>query len=95
MLLTNYRRQGAGVAFFRYREAHAHSCGYFRYSCFCAVQRPNDHPDRPPNYVPLDQFWNNRGYRVQPQLRTYFRWKDLGENAESQKPMIFWMKTLQ
>lgn len=93
VLLPEYRGQGAGVAFFTEREAQARELG-FRYSCFCAVQRPEDHPARPADHVPLDGFWTRRGYAIQPQLQTEFSWKEVGESEESPKPMTFWMKTL-
>jgi GNAT superfamily N-acetyltransferase len=94
VLLPEYRGQGAGVAFFNHRETHALGCGDYRYSCFCAVQRAEDHPARPVDYVPLNKFWNNRGYTIQPQLQTCFSWKELGEESESPKTMTFWMKSL-
>lgn len=94
VLLSRYRGRGAGVAFFDRREAHARSLGGFRYICFSAVQRPDDHPRRPPGYVPLDDFWQRRGYRRQPKLTTRYSWKDLDETASSPKPMVFWMKEL-
>jgi GNAT superfamily N-acetyltransferase len=94
VLLPEYRGQGAGVAFFEHREAHARACGGYEYICFCAVRRPEDHPARPADYVPLDRFWGKRGYTVQPQLQTEFRWKELGEETQSPKPMQFWMKAL-
>jgi hypothetical protein len=59
------------------------------------VERPADHPLRPVDYVPLDAFWNRRGYVHQPQLRTEFSWRDIGEDKESAKPMSFWMKELR
>ncbi|MDG6774719.1 GNAT family N-acetyltransferase [Thiomicrorhabdus sp. ZW0627] len=93
VLLSEYRGQGAGVAFFEHREAHAKEYGY-KYICFCAVQRSEDHPLRPADYVPLNQFWMNRGYQIQPQLQTEFSWKEIGEETESPKPMTFWMKEL-
>lgn len=94
VLLSEYRGQGAGVAFFDHREAHAHALGEFKYSCFCGVQRPHDHPRRPSDYVPLDDFWRKRGYEKQPDLNTTFSWKELDEHDESPKPMTFWMKRI-
>ena len=93
VLLSDYRGKGAGVAFFEHREAHALELGY-QYSCFCGVQRPDDHPRRPAGYRPLDNFWKKRGYRKYPELETTFSWKEIGEDDESPKPMTFWMKTL-
>lgn len=94
VLISTYRGQGAGVAFFEHREAHAREIGGFEYSCFCGVQRPNNHPARPANFVPLDNFWRKRGYEKHPELNTTFSWKELDELNESPKPMTFWMKNL-
>jgi GNAT superfamily N-acetyltransferase len=94
VLISAYRGQGAGVAFFEHREAHAREIGGFDYSCFCGVQRPDNHPARPADFVPLDDFWRKRGYEKHPQLNTTFSWKELEEITESPKPMTFWMKNL-
>ncbi len=94
VLLPDYRGQGAGVAFFDHREDHAKHLQGIKYSCFCGVQRPANHPARPADYVPLDQFWRNRGYEKRPELATHFSWKEVGEADESLKPMTFWMKPL-
>jgi len=58
------------------------------------VERPTDHPRRPPDYVPLDAFWQKRGYRKHPDFTTTFSWKDLDETTETAKPMTFWIKPL-
>lgn len=94
ILLPEYRGRGLGVRFFEEREAHARRLGRFDTICFCAVQRPDDHPRRPADYVPLDAFWQRRGYRKQPELVTTFVWQDLDEAEESPKPMMFWAKPL-
>lgn len=72
VLLSAYRGQGAGVAFFEHREAHARQLGGMTHICFCAVQRPENHPARPESYIPLDNFWQNRGYEKKPALHTTF-----------------------
>ena len=94
VLLAEYRGQGAGVAFFEQREAHAREIGGMKYSCFCGVERPVTHPARPAHYQTLDQFWRRRGYERRPELATHFSWKDIGDAHESLKPMTFWMKSL-
>jgi GNAT superfamily N-acetyltransferase len=90
-----YRGQGVGVRFFEEREAHARALGRFAWTCFCAVQRPADHPRRPPDYVPLDDFWRRRGYAKHPELSTTFSWREVGEQAQSAKPMVFWLKRIE
>jgi len=94
VLLPQYRGQGVGVAFFEQREAHAAKLGGFKFSCFCAVDRPEEHPRRPADYEPLDGFWQKRGYQKTPELATTYSWKDLDEAQQSPKPMMFWMKAL-
>ncbi|MHB8763693.1 MAG: GNAT family N-acetyltransferase [Deferrisomatales bacterium] len=93
VLLGAYRGRRLGVRFFEEREAHARALG-LGVSAFCGVDRWADDPRRPPDYVPLDAFWRRRGYEKHPELRTTISWKELGEAAESPKPMVFWVKRL-
>lgn len=95
VLQPRYRGQGVGVRFFEEREAYARRLGRFGHCCFCAVERPLDHPSRPADYAPLDAFWRKRGYVHHPGLRTEFSWRDIGEEEETAKPMSFWMKELR
>lgn len=90
VLLPDYRGRGLGHAFFDQREAHARARGYER-ACFCAVIRQPDHAARPPAYTPLDAFWTARGYRKLPGAIARFSWKDVGEAAETEKPMQVWL----
>lgn len=92
VLDKNYRGLGIGVRFFEQREAHAKDLGGFKHICFCCVERPADHPRRPADYVPLDQFWTKRGYVKHPELHTSYIWKDLDDSEETPKPMTFWLK---
>jgi GNAT superfamily N-acetyltransferase len=94
VLQHGYRGRGIGVRFFQAREEYAHSLPGITHAAFCAVQRPPDHPRRPPDYVPLDDFWRKRGYTLQPHLQTEFTWRDLDETTASPKPMAFWLKAL-
>ena len=94
VLDRGYRGQGIGVRFFEEREAHARGFGNFETAYFCAVQRPDDHPMKPRSYVPLDAFWNRRGYVKDPGFITHFPWRDIGESEETEKPMAFWFKRL-
>jgi GNAT superfamily N-acetyltransferase len=91
VLEADYRGQGIGVAFFAAREAQAAG---FATTAFCAVQRPSDHPLRPADYIPLDEFWTHRGYTKRPELLCRMSWRDVGEAAESEKTLMFWTKDL-
>jgi GNAT superfamily N-acetyltransferase len=94
VLEPEYRGRGLGVRFFHEREAHACGLARFDFATFCAIQRSSQDPRRPPDYRPLDAFWEHRGYRKRPELATIFNWKDIDEARESAKPMVFWLKQL-
>ncbi|MBX9590601.1 MAG: GNAT family N-acetyltransferase [Hyphomonadaceae bacterium] len=94
VLLPAYRGRGLGHAFFDHREAQGRALGTFTHSAFCAVVRPKDHALRPKDYVPLDAFWERRGYAKVEGLVARFTWKDVDQPAETAKPMQFWMKAL-
>lgn len=93
VLLPEYRGLGAGHAFFDQREAAARAQGC-KYSSFCAVIRPPDHPARPSEYRPLDSFWKKRGYTPIADAIVHYAWRDLGGSSETEKPMQVWIKSL-
>lgn len=92
VLKKEYRGLGIGKMFFKFREEHARSFGSFDITCFCAVDRPNNHKLKPAGYQPLDAFWISLGYKKEPNLISSFSWKDIGDDFETGKPMIYWMK---
>ncbi|MDF1755288.1 MAG: GNAT family N-acetyltransferase [Verrucomicrobiales bacterium] len=93
IILPEFRGQGAGKAFFRFREDHAARGGDFKYTTFCAVDRPEDHPERPANYRPLSQFWERMGYQKSTALRCELPWKEVGSSGEIPHQLTFWIKT--
>ncbi len=94
VLLKSHRGHGLGHAFFDHREAQAKRLGGFTHSTFCRVVRPDDHPLKPSDYVPLDGFWRKRGYAPVEGLIAHYPWKDIDQPEETAKPMQFWMKGL-
>lgn len=88
-----YRGRGLGRTFFEHREDHARAHGS-SIAAFCAVARPADHPRRPPDYRPLDPFWTRLGYVRRPDITASFSWCDEGDDHETAKPMVFWIKEL-
>lgn len=93
VLLPDYRGHGLGHAFFDAREAHARKLGA-RWSAFCSVIRPADHPARPADYRPLDGFWTRRGYQPLPGVVAQFSWRDLDQPSDTTKDLQFWMRPL-
>ena len=93
VLLPQYRGRGVGHRFFDLREAAGRAQG-MRFSAFCAVIRPEDHPERPADYRPLDGFWRARGYAPLPGVVASFSWKELGQTAETYNRLQFWARAL-
>ncbi|GJM34221.1 MAG: GNAT family acetyltransferase [Saprospiraceae bacterium] len=94
VLLKKYRGQGIGVQFFQEREAWARKLLSFTKLTFCGVVRADDHPQRPKDYFPLDEFWKKRGFSKQDGYICYLSWKEVGESQESKKALQFWSKDL-
>lgn len=91
VLLRGYRGRGAGVRFFELREAHARALG-LQAATFCAVTRNDNDPRRPADYVPLDAFWQRRGYVRRADISVVFDWKEVGDDRETPHALGFWVK---
>ena len=93
VFLPECRGKGIGHAFFDHREARGRALGR-QWSMFCSVIRPADHPARPADYRPLDAFWRKRGYETLEGAVAHFPWADIGDEAETEKPMAVWLRRL-
>lgn len=93
LLLHDYRGQKMGHRFFSEREAAAREQGYSM-TAFWAVERPSNHPKKPNDWIPLDTFWGKLGYVKHPEIKGFIDWKEIGEDEETPKPMMFWLKQL-
>eukprot|EP01037_Dinobryon_pediforme_P005967 gene5967-6039_t len=94
VLLDAYRGQGIGGRFFELREAHARSIPGVDTTAFCAVQRPDNHPLKPANAVPLDAFWTKRGY-TRTDLTCQMKWKQVDTDDKVPNTLRFWTKSLR
>lgn len=94
VLSKPYRGKGIGKAFFNHRASKAVAYGA-EYTCFCSVIRPENHPLRPHSYLPLDSFWQQEGFVKHPELICKMSWKDLDEQQETEKSLVFWVKKLE
>jgi GNAT superfamily N-acetyltransferase len=93
VLLPEYRGRGLGHAFFDHREAHARGLGRFELTAFCAVDRDDDDPRRPPGHRANDAFWHKRGYTRRPGLTMHLPWNETGR-GEIMHALTFWTRAL-
>ena len=94
ILLPQFRGLGIGNRFFEEREAHAQRFGTFKMTCFCAVERPENHPLKPKSYAPLNNFWIKRGYQKEISLQSKFDWLDINDTTSTLKSMTYWTKNI-
>lgn len=93
VLLKKYRGMGLGKIFFQERERFAGNISGIKYLSFCAVVRDN-HPLKPSDYVPLNNFWKNHGFEEIAGLTTTYEWMDKGDSLPTEKKMQFWLKKI-
>lgn len=93
VLLSAYRGQGIGHAFFDQREAQARAQGA-SYAAFCSVIRAGDHPARPADHRPLDAFWRGRGYAPLAGVTASFEWKTVGDGGDITHDLRYWTRAL-
>ncbi|MDD2862135.1 MAG: GNAT family N-acetyltransferase [Acidiphilium sp.] len=94
VLRPAFRGQGAGVAFFAAREAHARSLPGVTMAAFCAVIRSADDPRRPADAGTLEPFWHHRGFAPQPGLICTMAWREIGGTQEVENRLQVWLKSL-
>ena len=95
VLLPQYRGRGLYRRFFGEREEHARAFGEYDWVTFCGVQRPADHPLKPAGYQPLDPIWRHFGFTPREDLVATFPWCDVGDDEETVKSLMFWLKPLR
>lgn len=95
VLLAEYRGLGLGHRFFDERESRARALGRFRFTAFASVDRASDDPRRPSGHRDNDTFWHGRGYQRQADMTMSLAWKEIGETAESEKQLTFWLRPME
>ncbi len=88
-----YRDQGLGIRLLKRIEEYVRNLGKYRYLTCATVERPENHKQRPENYVSIDRFLSRTNFIKLPGITTSFAWKETDGNI-SDHQMQFWVKEL-
>ena len=69
-----YRNQGLGLRLVAQIVQQISFLGTYRYLTCATVVRPDDHPLRPADYIPIDRFLAHTGFNPLPGITTCFTW---------------------
>ena len=88
-----YRNCGLGQKLLDRLESHIRSLGRYRRLSCATVERPDDHPLRPHDYIPITRFLARSGFIRLSGVTTHFTWRET-DGAIRDHPMQFWSKEL-
>jgi GNAT superfamily N-acetyltransferase len=88
-----YRNCGLGQKLLVRLESHIRSLGRYRTLTCATVERPDDHPLRPNDYIPITRFLARTGFVRIPGVTTHFTWRETN-GGKRDHPMKFWSKEL-
>lgn len=88
-----YRNCGLGRKLLDRLESHIRSLGRYCTLTCATVERPNDHPLRPHDYISITRFLARTGFARLPGVTTSFMWRET-DGVKRDHPMQFWSKEL-
>jgi GNAT superfamily N-acetyltransferase len=88
-----YRNQGLGHNLLARLESHVRSLGGYRWLTCATVERPDDHPLRPADHIPITRFLGRTSFVRLPGVTTRFVWRET-DGVKRDHPMQFWIREL-
>lgn len=88
-----YRNAGLGTKLLGRMESQVRSFGRFSTLTCATVERPDDHPLRPGDHVPISRFLGRTGFVRLPGVTTRFSWCE-SDGVERDHSMQLWSKDL-
>jgi GNAT superfamily N-acetyltransferase len=89
----DYRNCGLGRKLLDRLENHIRSLDGYRYLTCATVERPDDHPLRSRDYIPITRFLARTGFDRLLGVTTSFMWRET-DGVTRDHPMQFWSKEL-
>ena len=91
LLRPAYRNCGLGRKLLDLFENHIRSLGCYRRLTCATVERPDDHPLRPSDYIPITRFLARTGFARIPGVTAHLIWREI-DGVKQDHPMQFWIK---
>jgi len=93
LFLPDWRNRGLGHKLLAQLENHIRALDRYHALACATVERPDDHPLRPPNYTPITRFLARTGFVHLPGVVTHFTWRE-NDGVRREHAMQFWLKRL-
>ena len=93
LFLPVYRNCGLGQKLLDLHESHIFPFGRYRSLTCATVWRPDDHPSRPCDYIPITRFLSRNGFVQFSEVTANFIWLEI-DGVKRDHPMQFWSKEL-
>ncbi len=93
LLQPAYRSAGLGQKLLTQMERHIRSLGHFQQLTCATVERPDNHPLRPDDAIPISRFLARTGFVHLPGVTTRFTWRET-DGVKREHTMQFWIKDL-
>lgn len=93
LFLAAYRNCGLGQKLLDRLESHIRSLSRYRSLTCATVERPDDHPLRPHDYIPITRFLARTGFVRLSGVTTSFMWRET-DGVKRDHTMQFWNKEL-
>lgn len=88
-----WRNAGLGQSLLAQLASHLRRRGRYRTLTCATVERPEDHPRRPTDYLPIDRFLARAGFTRLPGITATFTWRET-DRVKRAHVMQFWGKEL-
>jgi len=93
LLRPAYRNAGLGQKLLTQMEQQIRSLGHYHLLTCATVERPDDHPLRPHDAIPITRFLARTNFVRLPEVTTRFTWRET-DGVKREHTMQFWLKTL-
>ncbi len=93
LFLPAYRNGGLGQQLLAQMENRIRAFGRYRALTCATIERPDDHPLRPRDDIPITRFLARTGFVRLPGVVTHFAWRET-DGVTRDHVMQFWIKDL-